>query len=91
MKYHEALRIIDEGLNQGFMVSFEWVRDGMLCSDYFPDKHAGEKLIGTEHEAWVLARLFAAKTKGKCVNIYVTRGNDFAPVKGYKTHEIKNR
>ncbi len=91
MKYIEALRIINEGINPGYMVSFEWKKGGMLHSDHFPDKHAGEKLIETEREAWELARSFAAQTKGQCVNIYVIQGDSFVPVKGYETHKIKNR
>ena len=91
MKHDQALQIIDNGLNPGFMISFEWKEGGILRSDYFPDKHAGEKLIETEREAWDQARKFAAKTTGKCVNIYVINGNDFTPVKGYETHMIENR
>jgi len=90
MKHDEALKIINEGLDSGFMVSFEWVRNGGLISDHFPDKHAGEKLIETEEEAWKLVRKFARKTKGKCVNIYVIK-SDFKPVEGYKSQYIKNR
>ena len=91
MKYYEALKIINEGLNPGFMVHFEWKKGGMLYSDYFPDKHAGEKLIESEEEAWELAKRFARKTVGKCVNIYVIKGSDFTPVDGYKNKEIENR
>ena len=90
MKYYEALKIINEGLlNPGFMVSFEWRRGGMLESDHFPDKHAGENLIETEEEAWILAQKFAEQTTGKVVNIYVIKGNDFTPVKGCKNRIIK--
>jgi hypothetical protein len=90
MKYYEAKKIINKGLSSGFMVSFEWVKGSMLHSDHFPDKHADEKLIETEEEAWVLARKFAANTVGNCVNIYVSKGN-FIPVDGYKLRYIKNR
>lgn len=90
MQYREALRIINEGLNRGFMVSFEWKNGCVLVSDHFPDKHAGEKLIETEEEAWELARRFAAQTVGKCVNIYVTK-QDFTPVEGYRTKYMGNR
>jgi len=90
MKYYEALKIINEGMNLGYMVSFEWKRGGILASDHFPDKHAGEKLIETEEEAWELARKFASQTKGKVVNIYVVYG-DFTPVKNYKDRYIENR
>lgn len=90
MKYYEALKIINEDMNLGYMITFEWKKNGMLYSDHFPDKYAGEKLIETEEEAWVLARKFAEKTKGKIVNIYVIH-KDFTPVKNYKDQYIENR
>jgi len=90
MKYDEALKIINEDINSGYMVAFEWKKGCMLHSDYFPDKHAGEKLIETEEEAWALAKKFADKTKGKVVNVYVVYEN-FIPVKNYKDRYIKNR
>lgn len=62
----------------------------MLASDYFPDKHAGEALIASEDEAWDLATKFAARTKGRCVNIYVIKAN-FSPVDGYRARLIENR
>ena len=91
MKYTEALKIINQDTNPGYMVSFEWTGGGMLRSDHFPDKHAGEQLIETEREAWEIARKFASKTFGRCVNIYVIRGDNFAPVKSYEIHKITNR
>jgi hypothetical protein len=70
------------------MVNFEHKSGVILTSDYFPEK--GEKLIKTEEEAWDLAKDFATKTRGKCVNIYVVdkRG---VPVAGYKERFIENR
>ena len=91
MKYYEALKIINEGLNPGYMVHFEWKKGGMLHSDYFPEKSANEKLIESEEEAWDLARKFASKTVGKCLNIYVIRGDNFTPVSGYENKKIINR
>lgn len=90
MKFQEAIEIINGKENQGYMVSFEKKEGGMLRSDYFPDKHAGEVLIKTEEEAWELAKRFASKTKGKCVNIYVI-GSNFVPVIGYEMKRIINR
>ncbi len=91
MKHREALRIMDEGLKKpGFMVSFEHVEGSTLRPDYFPDKYAGEQLIKTEADAWVLAIKFAKSTKGKCVNIYVI-DSDFSPVPDYQSNMIKNR
>ena len=89
MKYTEALKIINS--EPGYMVSFEWAEGGMLRSDCFPDKHSGEELIKTEREAWEIARKFASKTVGRCVNIYVIRGDNFTPVGGYEIHKIANR
>lgn len=90
MKYQEALRIIREGLNPGYMVSLERVEANMLCVDYFPDQAAGEELIPTEHEAWKLAKAFAKKTHGKYVHIYVVKSN-YIPVPDYRQLMIENR
>jgi hypothetical protein len=88
MKMSEALNVIKN--KSGFMVQFEWCGDGFLRGDYFPDYHAGEKLIETEAEAWELAEKFANATKGKTCNIYVLKEN-FSPVEDYKEREIINR
>jgi hypothetical protein len=90
MKMEEALKIISEKDNDGFMVHFEWKRGGMLYSDYFPDKHADEPLIKTEKEAWMYAAEFAKKMQGKVVNVYVIK-SDFVPVDGYCKKYIENR
>ena len=89
MKLQEAMDIINNK-PEGYMVDFEWCGDGLLRSDHFPDKHAGEQLIPTEWEAWGLASRFARATKGKTCNICVTDHN-FNPVEGYKSREIINR
>lgn len=88
MKYREALDIINK--KHGYMVEFDHAGDGFLRSDNFPDKHAGEPLIQTEEEAWMLARKFANNTFGKCVNIYVV-DYKFIPVEGYLDRKINNR
>lgn len=88
MKYEKAMEIING--KPGYMVHFERIEGSCLSSDYFPDKHAGEDLIETEYEAWELARAFAQKTVGMCVNIYVI-DSDFCPVESYKDNYIKNR
>jgi len=90
VKIAEAFKIINGAEPSGFMVSFEWIEDGLLRSDHFPDKHAGEKLIKDEELAWNLARGFARKTKGRCANIYVIK-HDFTPVIDYRDQFIKNR
>ena len=89
MKILEAMKIIG-GKKLGFMVSFEWKEGCIVRSDHFPDKRAGEKLLATEEEAWALAKMFAKKTKGKVVNIYVIDEN-FCPIKNYKDKMIENR
>lgn len=90
MKFKEALDIIN-GIKkkEGYMVSFEVKERGILRSDYFPDKHAGEPLIPTEEEAWELAEQFAKATDGDVVNIYVIH-HTFYPVKGYASKMLKN-
>ena len=88
MKFKEAIGIICGEITKGYMVSFE-EKDGLvLKSDHFPDKNAGEDLIETKEQAWELAKLFASKTKGRMVNIYIIDEN-FMPIK-YSTI-IKNR
>lgn len=87
----DALAIIYKDQPQvGFMVSFERRLGRILWADHFPNKHAGDQLIKTEEEAWELAKLFAAKTVGNCVNIYVI-DHDFNPVPGYEALKIDNR
>jgi hypothetical protein len=88
MKMQEALAIINK--TNGYMVTFEWVKDGLLTSDYFPDKDLGDILFATEDKAWEWAQKFADKTWGRCVNIYVI-DSVFQPVLGYKERTIRNR
>lgn len=91
MKMAEAMSIINnDGNSVGFMVAFENLYGGILGGDNFPDKRAGEPLIKTENEAWSLAHKFAAKTVGRCVNIYVVDHN-YRPVEGYEKLAIDNR
>ena len=73
----------------GFMVHFEVRERSILAARYFPDKHAGEKLIKTEEEAWELAHRFAKATPENYVNIYVIRGDNFVPVVGYNARAIR--
>jgi len=91
MRMSQALDIINKSCKpQGFLVSFEWKRGGLLLSDSFPQRSAGDSLIKTEAEAWKLARAFAKQTKGSCVNIYVVDHN-FYPVAKYRSKMIANR
>ena len=92
MKNAIAMRIIDEHetrINEptGYMVSFERREHGVLRSDYFPDKHAGEPLIKTEEEAWELAKRFDEATSDDYVNIYVIN-QSFVPVNKYDLKKL---
>ena len=87
MKFQEALDIINLR-EKGYMVSFERRNDGLLISDYFPDKHADELLIPTVEEAWDLAERFSKATDSDIVNIYVI-DNTFSPVAGYSEKMFK--
>lgn len=90
MKMEEAMMIM-EGKPKGFMVAFERVEGSILASDHFPDVRAGEPPIETEEQAWQMAAQFAAKTRRRCVNVYVIRREDFTPVQGYRERMIENR
>ncbi len=99
MKYKEAISVIKSNnykrcntttkKETGFMVSFEKRERGVLCSGYFPDKHADEPLIKSETEAWYLANKFAQATCDNYVNIYVI-DHTFSPVKGYANKKLKS-
>jgi hypothetical protein len=86
MKFQDALEIINKK-PKGFMVHFEWIKDGILQSDFFPDKHEGETLIETAVEAQDLLIKFAENTKGKTCNLYVI-DSEFRPITDYI---LKNR
>ena len=73
---------------KGFMIHFEKTEGHCLASDYFPDKHAGEKLIPTKDEAWNLAKRFTSATLSDIVNIYVIDHN-FYPISGYQSQTLK--
>lgn len=89
MKFEEALKIINrKRKKEGYMVSFEVKEKGTLRSDHFPDKHAGEPLIKTESEAWLLAAAFAVSSDDNICNIYVV-DSDFSPVKNYDSKKLK--
>ena len=90
MKLKDALHIISHGYDPGYMVAFHRKVGSILTVDYFPEK-GEESLIETEEEAWRLARAFAYKTVGKCVDIYVIHGDTFCPVVGYEARKINNR
>lgn len=87
MKYDDAVRIIKNGLPEGFMVSFEEVDHSVLRCEHFPDKWTGEELIPTYEIAVVMAQQFAERTYGKCVNFRIVN-QDFTPVGDFK---LRNR
>lgn len=96
MKYKDAMKLISKHSavkeNTGYAVSFERIEGNVLCSDHFPDLHAGEKpIIGLE-EAWRHAKLFAAASDDSIVNVYVIIGSGqqrFSPVPGYAARMLK--
>lgn len=89
MKMSEAGAIMERRAVKRYMISFEKRGGGMLASDHFPDKHAGEPLIEGLEKAWELANKFAATAPPEYVNIYVVRGEDFAPVDGYSERMLR--
>lgn len=90
MKWNDAVNFIlrADCKNRGYRVSFERAENGVLISDFFPDRD--ETLIHSEERAWELAEQFARNTKQWAVNIYVVDEN-FSPVEGYEKRRIKNR
>jgi len=93
MKFIEAVAIMRETplRKKGFAVHFEHAKDGFLTGDFFPDVRAGEEPIPSEEAAWELAAQFAAKTVGRCVNLYVINAHDYTPVPDYGRRKIENR
>ncbi len=88
MRFKEAREIMEKKVKKGFRVSFERVEGIALVSDHFPERD--EDPIKTEEEAWRLEDLFAKKTAGGCVNIYVV-DEAWKPVPNYKRRMIFNR
>jgi hypothetical protein len=86
MKLRDAVDIIHGNYTERFRVSFEHKDGCCYTGDCFPDR--SEPPLSTEEEAWTLARQFAARTVGRCVNIYVVRDSDFSPVDGYSGKKL---
>ena len=90
MKMHNARQIISTGDRspEGYIVSFDIVEPisggRAVKGDHFPDTRAGEPPIKTIFEAWALAKGFAEKTRGKCINIQVADLH-INPLEGYET------
>ena len=66
----------------GYRVTFEERKDGMLCSDFFPER--GEPPIAELDEAWELAEKWAKVDPDRFVNIYVINGLNWSPVPDYQ-------
>lgn len=91
MKFQQALEEINTYKNPIYLVHFEWIRGGVLESDYFPDVRNGEVGFSDEETAWNWAIQFAKATKGRTCNLYVIMYPGFSPVVGYNERLIKNR
>lgn len=65
----------------GYRVHFERREDGMLCSDYFPERD--EPAIAELDDAWRLAGEWAKVDPTLYVNVYVVSGYDWVPVDDY--------
>jgi len=84
MKLEDAKREIQRA--GGFRVHFERRANGMLSSDYFPDRtEDGLPLIG---QAWELAEQWSKVNPCDYVNIYVVHANDWTPVDGYRSKTL---
>lgn len=81
MLLRDAFLIIGEQKPRGYRVKFHHLacEGGIKTEDFFPEEK--EQMIATEEQAWELARQFAAKTVGKCVDVHVVT-NTWMPVKG---------
>lgn len=88
MKLQEILDI-QYNIERGYRVSFEHYGNGLLKSDYYPERDEGS--IPFEEEAWKVAEILAKILKGKACNFYVVKAKDWSPVENYKQREIVNR
>jgi len=84
MKLSDALEWIRKhNENVGMVrVSFEWRRDGVLESDFFPARN--EPPLSPD-EATIHMHEFARAMKGKVVNVYLVDAKDFTPLGDYNT------
>lgn len=89
MRLARAMEIIENGIGNGFRVSFGWKHGSMLQLDHFPA--CGEEPLKTEEYAWALAQMFARQTSGVCLNVCVVDAETLRPVPGYEAHKIENR
>jgi hypothetical protein len=80
MKMSEAITMMRQ--SSGYRVHFERREDGLLCSDFFPDRD--EPPIADLHDAWELARKWSLVDPERYVNIYVISAYDWVPVEGYQ-------
>lgn len=71
---------------QGFRVHFELREDGVLASDYMPERD--EAPIPTLDVAWEIARRMDEFAPGHIVNIYVI-DLKWRPVTGYDSKRLR--
>jgi uncharacterized protein YodC (DUF2158 family) len=81
--------MFDEAPSAGYRVHFERIEGKFAVTDYFPDRE--EPPITSEEHAWACARVFASKTVGRFINLYVVNAHDSTPVQGYRERMIANR
>lgn len=92
MKLQAALSIINQTSksHKRYLVSFEWVENNILKSDYFPDILNGEEAFDTEADAWSIAYKFTSAMGDKIANVYVTTDR-FIPVDTYRERMLNKR
>lgn len=74
MKFSDFQKLLEQPPKPtGYMINWELRENGMLCSNYTPDKHAGEPLIESYEVALKMAQKLASMDLNgdKYVNICV--------------------
>lgn len=74
--------------SEGYRVHFERRENGMLASDYFPERD--EPAIADLEEAWKLAASWSRVDLHAFVNIYVIKAFDWTPVTGYDERKLNS-
>lgn len=70
----------------GYRVHFERRADGLMHSDYFPERD--EPPIAELDDAWKLAAQWADVDPSVYVNVYVIYAHDWTPVDNYRTRRL---
>ena len=87
MKMDRVQEIIDES-NIKLLVMFEWIEEGLLITDFFPEVELGEESFKSVEDAITKGFEFAEATKGKTCNFYLASYPSFKP---YGTWKLDNR